>query len=60
MSLSKALVSDIVTTAIFIGIKLSMCDSTFYFEKYQCTLMSLFYLKIINHILLFLAKKNVC
>ena len=37
-----------------------MYDITFYLEKYECTLMSLFYLEIIDHTLLFSFIKNGC
>ena len=48
-------------TSIYIGIKIWMYDSTFYSKKYKCTLMSLFYLEIIDLTLLFLfIKKNGC
>ena len=35
-----------------------MYDSTFYSKKYKCPLMSLFYLEIIDHTLLFLSIKK--
>jgi hypothetical protein len=35
-----------------------MYDSTFYSKKYKCPLMSLFYLEIIDHTLLFLFIKK--
>ena len=35
-----------------------MYDLTFYLKKYECTLMSLFYLEIIDDTLLFLFMKK--
>ena len=42
------------TLIAYIGIKIWMHDSTFYSKKHKCPLMSLFYLEIIDHTLLFL------
>ena len=49
-------IRDIYTsiTFIYIGIKICMYDLTFYSKKYTCPLMSLFYLEIIDHTLIFL------
>ena len=37
-----------------------MYDSTFYYEKYLCPLMSLFYLEIIDPTFIYFLKKNGC